>query len=166
MGYKIVEPTEQFDVSRRRLFHVLCINCGRGFLKPKHLAERDGAGCIDCANKTKRTATTESVQKNSWSHFLRQCKVRKKENQITYEQWLELSEQPCFYCGEEYSNTKSLGHRRQILWHCNGIDRVDSNGPYSEENCVPCCQWCNSGKKEQTPEEFIDRCKRVAQMFT
>lgn len=162
MGYQLIEPTEQFDGSNRRLFRVLCEGCGEEFLRRKSIVE-NGSGCLECSNKAKRTATIESLHKQTWSHFKRRCKVRKIDNLLTFDEWLELSEQACFYCGEAHSNTKTLSHRSDLQWLCNGLDRLDSNGPYSSENCVPCCRWCNSGKNEQTPEEFIERCRRVTQ---
>lgn len=38
-----------------------------------------------------------------------------------------------------------------------GIDRVDSNKGYTQDNCVPCCYWCNAIKGNHTVEEMYQR---------
>lgn len=64
----------------------------------------------------------------------------------------EMMVKPCVYCGH-----------LDIEVRVNGIDRMDSQGPYSESNCVPCCKDCNYMKCEYDPLTFIDRCKKIAQ---
>lgn len=43
-----------------------------------------------------------------------------------------MSSKPCYYCGE--------------LREYNGIDRIDSNIGYEDNNIVPCCEICNKMK--------------------
>jgi hypothetical protein len=59
---------------------------------------------------------------------------------------------PCVYC-----NFINLSVR------VNGIDRMDSRGPYSERNCVPCCKDCNYMKCNYDPKTFIERCKKISE---
>lgn len=35
-----------------------------------------------------------------------------------------------------------------------GIDRVDNSIGYTPDNCVPCCWWCNSVKREHTLDDM------------
>lgn len=37
----------------------------------------------------------------------------------------------------------------------NGIDRVDSDGDYTIDNCVPCCKICNRMKVDTPVADFI-----------
>jgi hypothetical protein len=37
----------------------------------------------------------------------------------------------------------------------NGVDRVDSNGDYVKDNCVPCCTTCNRMKMDMSYNIFI-----------
>lgn len=64
----------------------------------------------------------------------------------------EMMVKPCVYCGH-----------LDLEVRVNGIDRMDSQGPYSESNCVPCCKGCNFMKCEYDPLTFIEKCKKIAQ---
>ena len=37
----------------------------------------------------------------------------------------------------------------------NGIDRIDSNHHYTTKNTVTACKRCNTGKMQQTYDEFL-----------
>jgi len=58
---------------------------------------------------------------------------------LTPAEFLTLTLSPCFYCGESGPG---------------GIDRLDSNGSYVNENCVPCCKHCNFFKNDLPVEQF------------
>jgi 5-methylcytosine-specific restriction endonuclease McrA len=57
----------------------------------------------------------------------------------------------CNYCGlkPQFPNTR------------NGIDRIDSNYGYIEENCVSCCEFCNQAKLDYTLDEFKEWVVRI-----
>lgn len=57
---------------------------------------------------------------------------------------------PCHYCGY-LDLTEKL----------NGIDRVNNEIGYIQENCVPCCEICNFGKGKKSEQQFIEMCRRV-----
>jgi hypothetical protein len=64
--------------------------------------------------------------------------------ELTKEQFSELCQRPCYYCGKE-PNRKIAGSNRynkSPLVH--GIDRVDNNKGYVYENCVSCCKQCKT----------------------
>ena len=41
------------------------------------------------------------------------------------------------------------------------LDRIDSNGSYTKDNVVFCCQFVNKCKLTLSVKEFIDMCERV-----
>jgi hypothetical protein len=57
---------------------------------------------------------------------------------------------PCFYCGTVPEDT------------LNGIDRMDSMGVYTTENCVTCCGACNFMKGCLDAKTFVERCGQVS----
>lgn len=71
------------------------------------------------------------------------------EVSLTFEQYSELMNNPCSYCGGE---VPAVGY---------GLDRIDSNQAYVIGNCVPCCRWCNIAKGNRTTEEFLSWVERV-----
>jgi hypothetical protein len=76
---------------------------------------------------------------------------RNKKFDLSEHQFLELLEDPCFYCGE-FEKTR-------------GIDRFDNSIDYLIENCVACCSYCNQMKHAYDAEDFVYHCKKVADYF-
>ena len=81
-----------------------------------------------------------------------------------------LSKSPCKYCGLEYSKkiedrqneSKKQKRLSDHVLECNGIDRVDNNIGYTEENTVPCCEFCNRAKLNNTEEYFKTKIIKIA----
>ena len=68
-----------------------------------------------------------------------------------------LIQQDCHYCGAPPSNNwLSSG------FMYNGLDRVDSDGPYALKNVVPCCGRCNVAKGTMSQDEFVAMAKSIA----
>ena len=53
---------------------------------------------------------------------------------------------PCVYCGDSGKV---------------GLDRINNEKGYTEENSAPCCKTCNFMKKAMTKEEFINHIIRI-----
>ena len=69
--------------------------------------------------------------------------------EITLEQYLELVNKPCFYCG--IIQNKGF----------NGIDKKVCTNGYILDNVVPCCEICNVMKGTLTPEIFFRRIEHI-----
>jgi len=76
------------------------------------------------------------------------CITRRISLEMTLEEFKNYWDMPCHYCN---------GPRRT-----HGLDRKDSKGPYSIENCVPCCSDCNYMKNTMSYEKFIDKLRNIA----
>ena len=75
------------------------------------------------------------------------ARVRKISCNLTLKDYLAMVEgRKCFYC--EGTLPEQGG----------GLDRKDSSGEYSVENCVPCCTACNTirGKDLISHSEMIE----------
>jgi len=57
-------------------------------------------------------------------------------------------QKPCHYCGDPIATA--------------GVDRVDNSSGYMSSNCVPCCKTCNFMKLQSSAQEFIAKCKQIA----
>lgn len=74
------------------------------------------------------------------------AKRREIEFSLTIEQYNSLPKE-CYYCGT----------KEDI-----GVDRLNSDLGYTQENCVPCCPKCNYTKREiLTPEEMLEAIKSL-----
>ena len=98
---------------------------------------------------------------SAWAQFKCQAKKRGLKMTITFEQWLNLSQRPCHYCGVERSNTHKRISKLGVDFLYNGIDRKDSAKGYVFKNCVTCCRTCNMAKRLMDEKEFIEWVDRV-----
>lgn len=65
-----------------------------------------------------------------------------------------LIKKNCFYCGSEPSNIKKTKNSVGDGLAYSGIDRIDSEKNYTENNVVACCKICNYAKSNMTIDEF------------
>jgi hypothetical protein len=72
--------------------------------------------------------------------------------QLDIETFDKIIKMPCYYC--KLFNNGS-----------NGIDRLNSNGPYTNDNVVPCCKTCNSMKNDLTFDNFTLKIQNIYNKF-
>lgn len=65
-----------------------------------------------------------------------------------------LITQNCVYCGS--SPSKVYQSLDGTIFKYNGIDRVDNERGYEEDNIVTCCETCNRAKRNKSVKEFIE----------
>jgi hypothetical protein len=70
----------------------------------------------------------------------------------------QLITRVCHYCGEPPSNV--MNEEGYGLKY-SGIDRLDSNISYTDENCVSCCSTCNDMKGRLSRKEFLAKIKQI-----
>jgi hypothetical protein len=70
---------------------------------------------------------------------------------LTDEYAANITDEPCFYCGEETTISRR-----------NGIDRLNNSIGYAIENCVSCCNICNMMKRCLDPTTFVERCRQIS----
>ena len=88
--------------------------------------------------------------------------ARKRECKwdLTEEQFAELTQQDCYYCGAKPANIfNQKGSNGEYIY--NGLDRVDNSKGYTMDNVVPCCKICNIAKNNMTLKSFKDWIKRI-----
>ncbi|MEW5315083.1 MAG: hypothetical protein WDW38_006535 [Sanguina aurantia] len=71
---------------------------------------------------------------------LREAPAKDKRDMLSADLRVKLKSLPCYLCG---------------LGPAEGIDRVDSNGGYTEDNVSPCCADCNYAKKHLALSDFL-----------
>jgi ribosomal protein L34E len=145
---------------KKRQDKTLCLDCGNPLTsesQAKGLRNRLLRRCMICYEKLQqvekkrpsrdRNYKAEAFQNKHviWNHYVKGAKKRSIHFTLTKAQFESLILQPCFYCGYQKES------------EVNGLDRLDNQLGYIEENVKPCCQICNDMKGTQHPLEFIDK---------
>jgi hypothetical protein len=93
--------------------------------------------------------------------------------ELNRDQFKQIAEKDCFYCGEKpsnkcapyaysYKNSKlGLEAKEHAAFIYNGLDRIDNTLGYSSVNVVPCCKMCNYAKNNSNQKDFFDWVKRI-----
>ena len=89
------------------------------------------------------------------------AKRRKREFALSFETFIEITQKDCFYCGQKPSMKRKPHDKVNGEYVHNGVDRIDNEIGYIENNCVPCCTKCNYAKRKMSVEDFYQWAKRV-----
>lgn len=86
--------------------------------------------------------------------------------ELSFEQFLKLIKQNCFYCDDPPSNTYRLldsrgNIRAGVPFTYNGIDRKKSDEGYTKENTVSCCWKCNVAKSHFDIDVFLSQVRKI-----
>ena len=92
--------------------------------------------------------------------YKRKAKKRGHTYELTEEEFKEITQKPCFYCGQE-PNQIAKYETKNGHYIYNGIDRKDNNIGYTYENSLPCCGLCNREKGRQSFKQFDDWLNKV-----
>jgi len=60
----------------------------------------------------------------------------------------------CFYCGSSPNNRKITKNSLNNGLLYSGIDRIDSEKDYTDNNVLPCCKICNYAKSNMSIKRF------------
>lgn len=91
---------------------------------------------------------------------------RGHEFYLTFDQYMSLIRQNCYYCGNAPRPATSevlskRGNPKQPTFYYNGIDRLDSTKDYTLDNCVPCCPMCNYMKNTYSVDAFYNQIRKI-----
>lgn len=110
------------------------------------------------------------LKSNVYKDYKNNARKRNLSFDLTLEEFNEIINKPCYYCGASNSNQK-----KDMIWkenkvyavsdsilEYNGIDRVDSTLGYSLQNCVPCCCICNKMKNNYPLDIFVSHINKIS----
>ena len=83
--------------------------------------------------------------------YIKGAKERKLKFELTFENYLFITSQPCYYCGAQ----------EKI-----GIDRMNNSIGYILSNSTSCCPTCNYMKKAINKDQFIAHCQKIIKRYT
>ena len=144
----------------------LCLDCGRTLteeIRAKGKHDKPLRRCVSCYEKLLKQESKRPVRERNfkaeaftnkhviWNHYVKGAKKRGIHFTLSKTLFESLIVKSCFYCNY---------HKEGEV---NGIDRVDNQKGYIEENVVSCCETCNVLKGSQHPQEFIDKMQAIYQ---
>jgi hypothetical protein len=88
--------------------------------------------------------------KDKYTDLLKTARTKGRTVDIKIEEFAEITEMDCFYCGCKYENCPS------------GADRADNDLEYTIDNIVPSCKTCNLIKNTINMATFILMCVHIA----
>lgn len=173
---KLLVISEAEPVGKRKRSAWLC-QCDCGILKVimgDNLKRGETKSC-GCWNDEQRSARAEQMYSANIKYHPSETTARRiwrtsYNDGIPFEDFFELSQQNCHYCGSNPNNIQNAAKddkkssqyaRTNGNFTYNGLDRIDNSLPHSKENCVPCCKWCNYAKRERSTEEFKSWVKQL-----
>jgi len=140
-------------------------SCGKVFICETGRLRRgvNSCGCRSESARYSRKYTLEELAiRRSYGQAKKAAEIRNLDWNLTINQWEFLISQPCFYCGDIGSNRWKIERQdEQYDYSYNGVDRVDNDRGYHEDNCVPCCCMCNRGKLNHQVDDFLAWTRRV-----
>ena len=132
-------------------------DCGKEkIVMGNSLRKGDSKSCGCLSNELKSARRKLDSGLANMRTVIRQYKANAKRRgvgwNLTEEQFKEITQKDCFYCGEKPNNlTKQICNGEYIY---NGIDRIDNTKGYVIDNIVPCCRRCNRAKDISTLQEY------------
>lgn len=164
-GKLVVVSREGTDKWGKPLFKQRC-DCGTvkvGAWKSAVSCGCERAAYLKRINTLKRSRYGEANAKRLFYGYRKGARDRKHVFEITFDLFLRLTKQDCFYCGappsfEARYNSESFGG-----YVYNGIDRVESTIGYVEGNVVACCRWCNYAKHTRLQPDFYRWAVKLAE---
>lgn len=102
-----------------------------------------------------------SLYNSHWNSYRKAARKYNRVFGLSRKEFDGLIMQPCHYCGEPPIERTINKNKNPRTFAANGIDRIDSQGDYTIDNCVPCCPRCNRFKNDMTVDDFKNWIKQA-----
>jgi 5-methylcytosine-specific restriction endonuclease McrA len=150
---------------RRRMYICLC-ECGRTMHARSFALRHQIAYSCGCYVKETQAAR---LSKHGYDYLIRSlmrnyrhsAQRRNHEFMLTYEEFAQLIQSDCYYCGAK-PHTQLKDYMRRLKtkdvssFRYNGIDRLDNARGYVLDNCVTACDVCNNAKSTLSYATFVE----------
>lgn len=160
------------SINKRGAYLCLC-DCGKlkkvQTYRLKHKTNpQKSCGCLTSSHtdpEKPRLSSAKTVYRSTY-----------KDGNLSFEDFITLSQKPCYYCGSPPSNSANSFRNRSdnssqfsIIngdFIYNGLDRKNNSRPHDRDNVVPSCSTCNWSKGRMSSKEFKIWIKKVYNHIT
>ena len=106
-----------------------------------------------------------AMMNNLFSSYRAGAKRRGIDFLIDIDYFKHIATKDCFYCGEKPRERVLYKKDGKPMYNgsafITGIDRLDSQKPYTAGNCVPCCSDCNFMKNKMNHIDFLNKISMI-----
>lgn len=163
------EGMKVFWKDKRESYWKVKCECGQEkILRIGCLKRTQSCGCL-LDEFRKNILPNKTIQRNikpwgdaskhcCYKNYINRSKKKQIDFEFTKEEFLELTQKQCYYCGRLPNTTikTSVGKRkRNGSFTYNGLDRIDSDKGYTRNNTVTCCEICNKAKRDMSQQDFL-----------
>jgi 5-methylcytosine-specific restriction endonuclease McrA len=162
----------RFDHMSKRHSSVWVFRCTCGVETKAVAAQVMSGGTKSCGCRTHRSHVgynalpgDEASFRSLLASYMHSANKRHIEFCLTEQQFKDLTKKTCTYCGTPPTQV----HKKKTAitpYLYNGIDRVDNNGDYTEDNVAPCCKSCNYAKHTMGTGLFMAWIERLVKFHT
>ena len=175
--YQIGQQIGDFTISsydQNEGCYILTCKCGKTSKgasdhvtkKISRLLAEGYVACQSCTFNYKKKLEEERASndvmysfKDVYREYVNKAKKRGINFELPLEECFKLFDRPCYYCGDAPNNCRVRHNGYKVYYQ--GLDRLNNNKGYIENNVVPCCKYCNSFKMDRTEQEFMEHVSRV-----
>lgn len=141
-------------------WEVSCPNCETKTWKFTSTLMKLKYPCKRCYDNSLKRHDDLPARKQAYRSLCSNAKSRGYEVNLSFDEFLELAKQNCYYCDEE-PKERPGPKTWQAKAKLNGIDRQDNTQGYTKSNSVPCCAQCNWAKKDLSMKEWEKWLQRI-----
>lgn len=175
----VIAGAEPVGVGKRPAWLCQC-DCGNQKIVKSEELKGGGTKSCGCLNNEKRKERAPKLYAPLVKYHPSETSARRvwlkryNEGDISFDDFMRISQMNCHYCGvapnnltnaamEDKKSSQSAKDNGDFIY--NGLDRIDSSLPHTLDNVVPCCKWCNYAKRERTTAEFDAWIEQVYRML-
>ena len=181
---KVIRRVKRPDHVKTKLVYWECVcedtisgsRCGKILsVSSLNFWRSDTVSCYPCgriraSRKLRGKVSSQLKYPAGYSVIYNDYRAKYPDLELTKDQFLLLTQQPCYYCDRSFVNSRLIQGRKGSGWKAkdqyflyNGIDRFDNSKGHTLDNSVPCCGPCNVAKGNRSVEEFLEWIRVVAQ---
>lgn len=159
--------SRNYGNTKKRMWECIC-DCGNTIIVNTSAltsSNTKSCGCLkNISNAENSRSTRHKIAKlnagfrSILSSYISNANNKNVKFELTVEQFYELLQKDCFYCGIKPSNVYDKRYYNIVY---NGVDRKDNSIGYTLENSVPCCKMCNISKNKNHINDFISWALRL-----
>lgn len=160
----VIKKSEQKGNNGKAKWDCVC-DCGNLYTTLGDLlrsGKTKSCGCLkfNFQPPNKKTDRDEHLKERLYKNLIiKRSRHMQKEYDVSYIDFCNIIEQPCFYCGDKNTNyiqdySSKGGFISDAVLFYNGVDRVNSDLGYLNSNVVSCCKKCNMAKNNMPISEF------------